>query len=181
MNKRISRLRKKYKPKKVKVLFVAESPPVSEDDEVRFFYNPEQERWDYMYRAVMEAVFSDFQYCPGEKDKWLRKFRKHGYYMIDATDKPVNRSSAAERRQILKDSVKSKLSEIRKLVTKKTPIVLIKRNVFEAFSEPLRDKGYNVIHEEFLPFPSHGHQARFIKACRNCLAKNKRSSSRRAQ
>ena len=170
MSTTISKLRKRYKPKTVKVLFVAESPPISDDDEVRFFYNPKQERWDYMYRAVMEAVFSDFQYCSGEKDKWLRKFQKHGYYMIDATDKPVNRYSAAERRQILKDSVKSKLREISKLVTKKTPIVLIKKNVFEAFNEPLRN-GYNVIHKEFLPVPSHGHQARFIKACRNCLDK----------
>jgi hypothetical protein len=171
MSTRISRLRKKYKPKtkKVKVLFVAESPPVSDDDKVRFFYNPEQERWDYMYRAVMEAVFSDFQYCPREKDKWLRKFQKHGYYMIDATDKPVNRLLAAERRQILKDSVKSKLREISKLATKKTPIVLIKKNVFEAFNEPLCKEDYKVIHEEFLPFPSHGHQARFIKACRIAL------------
>jgi hypothetical protein len=177
MSTTIAKLRKRYKPKTVKVLFVAESPPVSDDDKVRFFYNPRQERWDYMYRAVMEAVFPDFQYFPDEKDKWLRKFQKHGYYMIDATDMPVNRISAAKRHQILKDSVKLKQDEISKLVTKKTPIVLIKKNVFEVFNEPLRNAGYNVIHEEFLPFPSHGHQPRFIDACRNYLVKNKRSSA----
>jgi hypothetical protein len=52
----ISALRKQYRPEKIEVLIVAESPPDSADEEVRFFYNPRQERWDHMYRSVMKAV-----------------------------------------------------------------------------------------------------------------------------
>ncbi|MGA7951384.1 MAG: hypothetical protein WCA45_14665 [Thiobacillaceae bacterium] len=101
MNTTISRLRQRYKPKTIKVLFVAESPPAesppkSLDEEVRFFYNPRQERWDHMYRSVMKAVFPDFEYRFGEKDKWLRRFSDDGYYMIDATDSPVNRLSSSK-------------------------------------------------------------------------------------
>jgi hypothetical protein len=169
MSTTISRLRQRYKPERVTVLFVAESPPSSSDDEVRFFYNPRQERWDHMYRAVMKAVFPEFEYGPGEKEDWLRKFKEHGYYLIDATDRPVNRLSSAERRSELNAAVEGKLSEIRMLVTPGTPIVLVKKNIFAAFNRPLRGAGYNVIHACFLPFPSHGHQARFVEACRNCL------------
>jgi hypothetical protein len=170
----IRRLRNRYKPATVKVLFVAESPPESTDDgEVRFFYNPRQERWDHMYRAVMTAVFPDFEYRPGEKDVWLRTFKEHGYYMIDATDSPINRRSPAERRRRLNAALKEKLREIEGLISPTTPIILVKKSVFLAFNGPLRDRGFNVIHESFLPFPSHGHQPRFIAECCDCLRRHK--------
>ena len=73
------------------------------------------------------------------------------------------------RRRELADAVDSKLSEIRGLVAPSTPILLVKKAIFAAFHQPLREAGYNVIHESFLPFPSHGHQARFVEACRTCL------------
>ena len=168
----ISQLRKRYRPKKIKVLFVAESPPESSED--RFFYNWRQERWDNMYRTVMKAVFPEFEYRPGEKDNWLRKFSKHGYYLIDVTDRPVNRLSPAERRYALDAAVKAKLTEIKMLVSPSTPIVLVKKNVFSALNRRLRDAGYNVSHESFLPFPSHGHQKEFVRKCRDCLRKTKR-------
>ena len=165
----ISQLRSHFKPDTVKVLFLAESPPESNDDEVRFFYNPRQERWDHMYRSVMKAVFPDFEYRPGQKDQWLSKFMQYGYYLIDAIDFPINRLLSDERRRLLNVSIKGKLSEIATLVTQDTPIVLVKRNVFLAFNDPLRKAGYNVIHESFLPFPAYGHQEEFIAACAGCL------------
>jgi hypothetical protein len=169
MSTTISRLRERYKPERIKVLFVAESPPKSSDDEERFFYNSRLERWDYMYRAVMQAVFPEFEYRRGEKERWLRKFQAQGYYLIDATDRKVNCDSPAVRREALTVAVKGKLSEIQMLVAPSTPIILIKKNVFKLFNRLLRDAGYNVIHKSFLPFPSHGHQARFVVECRDCL------------
>ena len=127
-----------------------------------------------MYRSVMKAVFPGFVYRPGEKNDWLRRFQRDGYYLIDATDRPVNRLSCAERRKAINDTMERKLSEIKRLVSPSTPIVLVKKNIFSAFNRPLRDAGYNVIHESFLPFPSHGHQTRFVEACRNCLRKAQR-------
>lgn len=174
MSMTISLLREHYKPKTVKILFVAESPPESVDEEVRFFYNPRQERLDHMYRSVMKAVFPDFEYYHGEKDQWLHKFKNHGCYLVDATDRPVNHLSPAERRKELNAAVEGKLSEIKALVLQSTPIILVKKNIFAAFNRPLRDAGYNVIHETFLPFPSHGHQARFIEACGKCLRESQR-------
>jgi hypothetical protein len=172
MTTSIRRLRERYRPERVTVLFVAESPPEPSDDEVRFFYNPDLESWDYLYRAVMQCVFpEEFEYRPREKADWLRKFQAHGYYLIDATDRPVNRLSPAERRRVLDAAVGGKVAEIRRLVARGTPIVLVKKNVFATFEGPLRDAGYNVIHESFLPFPAYGHQARFVEACRQCLRK----------
>ena len=128
-----------------------------------------------MYRSVMKAVFPNFEYRPGEKEKWLLRFQVYGYYMIDATDTPINHRSASERRRALNNAVESKLREIAKLVSLDTPIVLVKENVFLAFNASLRNAGYNVIHDSFLPFPSHGHQARFIAACGDCLRNQSRN------
>jgi hypothetical protein len=170
MNTTISRLRERYRPERITVLFVAESPPESTDD-VRYFYNPEQERWDHMYRAVMTAVFPEFAYRPGEKGAWLHRFREHGYHLIDASDRPVNRLPAAERRRVLSAAVAGTVAEVKRLVTPGTPIILVKKNVFALFARPLRDSGYRVLNDRFLPFPSHGHQARFINYCRHYLRK----------
>lgn len=138
------------------------------------------------------ALECDNGYCPGasgthlplalsrsdtesfgnnSQHKWLRTFQEHGYYLIDATDRPVNRLSPAELRSELKAALEGKLSEIRMLAPPGTPIVLVKKNIVAVFNRPLRAAGYNVIHESYLPFPSHGHQARFVEACRNCLAR----------
>ena len=62
-----------------------------------------------------------------------------------------------------------KVSEISELVSRETPILLIKKNIFAALARPLREAGHNVIHDRFLPFPSHGHQARFIEAFQQSL------------
>lgn len=177
MSTAISKLRERYKPERIKVLFIAESPPKSAHDKVRFFYNPDQELWDHMYRAVMKVVFPEFVHRQGEKELWLRKFQSLGFYLIDATDRPVNHLSPTERRRELTAAVEGKLVEIKSLITPDTPIILVKKNIFSAFSVPLLQAGYNVIHGSFLPFPSHGHQARFIKACRNCLRKRRSGSA----
>jgi hypothetical protein len=171
MDKRIPRLRKRYRPEGIMVLFIAESPPESSDDEVRFFYNHRQEKWDYLYLAVMKAVFPEFDRRRGEKERWLHKFQEHGYYLMDATDRPVNRLSSAERRRELERAVKPTLNKIKRLVSPSTPIILVKKNVFSALYRPLRDAGYSVIHESFLPFPSHGRLKEFIRKCRDCLGK----------
>ncbi|HEU0195637.1 MAG TPA: hypothetical protein VFQ88_00300 [Nevskiaceae bacterium] len=136
---------------------------------MRFFYNPRQERYDYMYRSVMEAVFPSFRFKRGQKDTWLKRFQDAGYYMIDATDKPVNGLSEAKRRQELCRNVERKLVEIRELTVPHTPILLIKKNIFEIFNEPLRNAGMNVVHETFLPFPAYGYQRRFVEACSKCI------------
>lgn len=169
----IDQLRERYKPEKVKMLFVAESPPKSppgaSESEIRFFYNPKQERWDNLYRSVMKSVFPEFEFQKGEKDKWLTMFKGRGYFLIDATDRPVNHLQRAERRQELEAVLEAKLSEIKSLISPATPIILVKKNIFQAFKEPLRKLGYNVIHKEFLPFPSQGHQHRFIELCSDCI------------
>jgi hypothetical protein len=151
-------LREKYKPTAVKYLLIAESPPRS--DEGRFFYNPELEKWDFLFKSIMEVIFSDF--TTGRKDEFLQRFKEEGFYLIDATDTPVNHlRKVTDRNRVIEASIEDKLEEIAGLVSKSTPIFLIKKNVFEIFHPLLKREGYYVTNDEPLPFPSRGWQPVF--------------------
>ena len=67
LNYKELRERYKYKPRKIKCLLIAESPPRSEDK--RFFYNPDQDRYDFLFKSVMEVIFPNFtnNYRKGQK------------------------------------------------------------------------------------------------------------------
>ena len=153
-------LREKYKPRKIKCLLIAESPPKSEE---RFFYNPGQEKYDFLFKSVMEVIFPDFKnnYQRGQKHEYLQRFKEQGFYLIDAVDTPINDRKRRERNKIIRKNLENKIKEIEELISKDTPIILIKKNVFEIFHHELEERGFNVVHDEHIPFPSSGHQEEF--------------------
>jgi hypothetical protein len=82
-------LRRKYRPQKVKLLFVGESPPTSG----RFFYN----RDSGLYRAMLGAfrqVDSSI-----EDENFLEVFKQAGCYLTDACRTPVDRMTPDARRK----------------------------------------------------------------------------------
>jgi len=160
-------LRERYKPRarEIKCLLIAESPPRSEDK--RFFYNPDQEKYDFLFKSVMEAIFPDFR--KGQKYEYLQRFKEQGFYLIDAVDTPINYRKGRERNRIIKENLKNKIREIEGLISKDTPIILIKKNVFEIFYPELKERGFNFVCSEYIPFPSFGHQQKFKEKFKLCL------------
>lgn len=157
-----SDLRQRYKPEKIKCLLIAESPPFS-GDEMRFFYNPDVSRKDYLLRETMKVLFPDFKdnYNGKNKGEYLEKFKEKGFYLIDSINFPVNDRSDALRNKALKEQVPLKLKEIENLIDKDTPIILIKKNIHDIYYDELSSKGYNVLNEKALPFPCAGQQGNF--------------------
>lgn len=74
------RLRKSFRPKKVRILFVGESPPVSG----RFFYRADSG----LYRAIREAFTKAFPNIRGQN--FLESFRDLGCYLVDLCERPVD-------------------------------------------------------------------------------------------
>jgi hypothetical protein len=108
----------------------------------------------------MEVIFSGF--TSGRKAEFLRRFKDEGFYLIDATDTPVNHlRRKSDRNEIIEASIEDKLREIAGLVNKSTPIFIIKKNVFEIFYPLLKSQGYYIANDEPLPFPSRGWQQVF--------------------
>lgn len=171
MSPSIQELRERYKPAEIKYLLLAESPPLSQPDQLRFFYNPEKEWWDFFFRSVMEVVFPEFKtsYKKGDKGKWLDRFKEAGFFMMDAVDTPINTITEKERERVIRSEIKARIAAIENLVSRETPIFLIKKNIFNIFHLILKELGFNVCHNEILPFPSTGQQERFKQRFKRLL------------
>jgi hypothetical protein len=82
------RLRRHYRPARVRILFVGESPPASG----RFFYQADSG----LYRAIRRTFLSAFTKL-GDTD-FLESFRKLDCYLVDLCGSPVDRLTAKHRR-----------------------------------------------------------------------------------
>ena len=171
MKTSIQELRERYRPAEIKYLLLAESPPLSQPDQFRFFYYPGKEWWDFFFRSVMVVVFPEFKtsYKKGDKGKWLDRFKEAGFFMMDAVDTPINTITEKERERVILSEIKARIAAIGNLVSKKTPIFLIKKNIFNIFYPILMEQGFNICHDEIIPFPSTGQQERFKQRFKRLL------------
>ena len=76
-------LRRRYRPARVRVLFVGEAPPASG----RFFYKADSG----LYRAVRDAFAQAAFFVP--TDDFLETFRTRGCYLVDLCGQPVDHLS----------------------------------------------------------------------------------------
>jgi hypothetical protein len=82
------RLRRRYRPARVRILFVGESPPASG----RFFYQADSG----LYRAVQQTFLAAFLGLSAAN--FLESFRKLDCYLVDLCGRPVDRLTARQRR-----------------------------------------------------------------------------------
>jgi hypothetical protein len=81
------RLRERYLPARVRILFVGESPPASG----RFFYQADSG----LYRAMRDTFESAFPVLP--KSEFLDSFRSLGCCLVDLCGEPVDRMTRGAR------------------------------------------------------------------------------------
>ena len=87
-------LRKRYRPERVRVLFVGEAPPASG----RFFYQANSG----LYRAIRDTFLAAFPSLG--KDEFLESFRALGCYLVDLCGKPVDQMDKQSRERICQAS-----------------------------------------------------------------------------
>lgn len=141
----------KYKPKRVRLLLVAEAPPCTTD---RYFYFEDVTEHDSLFRYVYRGLFNETPSREG-KAGCLAKMRDAGVYLIDVSEEPIA------------DGAKTRLTpeQILALVPRckalnPDAIVLIKSNVYDLNYKPLVDAGFNVA-DARMPFPASGQQKKF--------------------
>ena len=162
------RLRRKFKPAEVRLIFVAESPPASG----KYFYDITGTVTEPLFAAIMRDVLGQ---TPRTKTDGLRAFQDAGYTLVDATYTPVNRGLTNRERdnRILEDypSLKQDLAKLTQ--RKPIPILLVKANVCRLLEERLVADGFNVINKgTIVPFPASGQQGRFRTAATSILRRS---------
>ena len=155
----------KYKPDKIKYLFIAEAPPdadIEKGEEFRYFYFDNVAfKFDYLFKNIVEILFS-VKYDKIDKKYWLNKLKSEGFFLIDAVHTPIKRGlSDKKRAELINDDFPYLHEKLKKLTDRETKIILIKKVVYNELNRRLRINGFNVVNTEMLNFPSHGNQTKF--------------------
>ena len=146
----------KYRPKKIDLSLVAETPPKELD---RYFYFESVESHDWLFRHVFEVLFSVIP-NRSAKTSWLNELKKRGIFLIDLKPDPLDKSN-------LKDHVDDLVRRCKELRPRR--IILIKATVYKTAYEHLFKAGLPVIDQQ-VNFPSTGQQNKFREQFAKALA-----------
>ena len=147
------RLKQSYKPEKIKVLFVGESPPQKD----QYFYDANSNLFRCIQKAFQDSVDPD---CGGGI-KFLEYFKKAGCFLDDLCSLPVNGMTTPEenrKRNQLQDEGISYLREKIALMHPAAVIIIMKR-----IKEKVKTACDKVVPKpqiDCIPFPSNGWQTK---------------------
>lgn len=180
--KNIERFRSEYLPEKIQLLLVGEAPPDASD---RFFYYPNVKTNDWLFIAILKAFIGKNAYqkyiefrkdndVSDKKTRFLNELKNRGIYLIDLSSFPAGKITPESQKDTF-------LKSLEKLVKngnmdKDTPIILIKKSVYECLYKELITNKYCVLNQGVIPFPSCGQQTNFNEKFLDILKKNKIST-----
>jgi hypothetical protein len=161
-------LRERYRPDRLRVLLIAESPPDPGAGNRRFFYSPEL-RADNLYRGVAEALYGERpNFDVRKKTAVLDQLKADGFWLIDAVDTPVDKLGSTARTAAIQAATASVVDACIRLAPE-LGVIICHGKVYAAAAAPLRDAGVNVLHDESLPFPLGNWRAQFVAGFRRAL------------
>lgn len=148
----------KYRPKKVRLLLVAEAPPCDTD---RYFYFEKVDTHDWLFRYVWEGLTGE---KPGRESKadHLDELKRMGVFLIDLHEDNVSQPKLAQ----LAPKVPGLVQRCKAL--KPGRVVLIKSIVHDAAFAALREAGLPVV-DARIPFPASGQQKKFLTLFREAV------------
>lgn len=160
------RIRHRYKPARIAVLLIAESPPPSKEiQSSRHFYRSDRIRVDdrlftnTIWALYPEAKQLSEQELEMHKSSWLRRLQADGIYMIEALTVSQHHEVTKQQRQAkIAAELPNLIRRVTRLVDKHTSIILIKSNVFLVAAEPLRQAGFQVLNSVLVDYPGQFNQ-----------------------
>ena len=150
----------KYKPKRVRLLLVAEAPPCTTD---RYFYFEDVAEHDSLFRYVYRGLFGETPTREAKADH-LARMRGAGVYLIDVSEEPI---ADGAKVRLTTDQLAEVVPRCRAL--KPEAIILIKSNVYDLTHRSLADAGFKVA-DVRMPFPASGQQKKFETLFASALA-----------
>ena len=164
-----NRNRRKYRPRRVRFLLIAESPPSSGG----FFYFGTTIGKDHLFRETMKALELWPRNEPMRKgvDKrtMLRHFQSMGFYLLDASVFPVDKLRPIERRKTVLNQTGRLVRDV--IEANPVHILIVKSSIFNPVRNALRESGLSnrVLNTRPVSFPSHGNQRTYRSVLRRAL------------
>jgi hypothetical protein len=160
-------LREQYRPDRLEVLLIGESPPDPGDGSRRFFYAPTLQI-DNLYRGVAQALYGP-EVDLADKPAVLGRLQADGFWLIDAVDQPINHLPPGPRRAAISAAVPQLVARCRALAPRRG-VIICHRVVYQLTASSLREAGVRVLHDQPLPFPLGNWRAAFITGLRRALS-----------
>jgi len=159
-------IRQKYKPSHIKLLLIAESPPPPLDVQSsrQFYYTDRIRKDDRLFINTIRALYpetmeSSEPILEEHKETWLRRLQQDGIYMIEALEESQKHEVTKPKRQeLIKAAIPGLIKRVGELAKPSTKIILIKSNVFEMASKPLKAAGFTVLNTELVDYPGRFNQ-----------------------
>lgn len=104
----------------------------------------------------------------------MNKLKENGIYLMDLSSFPAGKITPESQKDTFMNYLE-KLIKNRNM-DKDTPIILIKKSVYECLYMELINKNYCVLNQGVIPFPSCGQQTNFNEKFLDTLKKNKIST-----
>ena len=168
---------RKYRPTPIRLLFIAEAPPALKFG--RFFYFASLTNGDTLFLEMMKVLYPidtafveyddnrkpdfDAKRVRQSKEKWLKKFKRDGFYLIDALEQPMPENAGTTTK---KQMIRSALPELRRKVRRlcsdgDVPVILIGSPTYSVCAEAIRKDGLRLLNEEMIDHPARGGQKLF--------------------
>ena len=163
--------RNKYRPKKVNLLLIAESPPSSGG----YFYAEETIGKDHLFRETMKALElwpADRPMRKGcDKRPMLKQFRSLGFFLIDTCELPIDKMPPRLRKLSTIKGASTLSHRVKELDPSR--ILIVKKTVFNPVRQALSLAGFEdrILNNRAMPFPSHGNQKKYRLMVRRLLKK----------
>jgi len=146
-------LRRKYKPDRIRVLFVGESRPANGT----FVYMGNSVLFERTVRCLNERR-NQAWCCSAD---FLRFVKSKGCYLDDLCCEPVNKMDRGSRRRARKEGVPSLVQRLRCYAP--AAVICVMRGIDPYVREALAQAEMEDVPFYSLPFPAWGHQAGYCK------------------
>ncbi len=161
-------LREANRPKRIKVLLIAESPRDPGAAQRRFFYSPTL-LIDNLYRGVAEAVYGENpDFTVEGKEPVLQSLRRDGFWLLDAVRAPINKLKIPARRRAIRENRDALITKCRELEPERG-VIICHGMIYDEVAMQLRQAGIYVMHNRPLPFPLGNWRKTFVDGFRNAL------------
>jgi|SRR5579859_3662622 len=149
----------RYKPQRVRLLLVAQTPPANAPrDPPRYFYFEKVSKHDDLFRGVIKAILG-VEPIRHQKASQLAMLRDQGVFLIDLKPDPSDPLP-------LDSFVPALIERCRQLLP--DHIILMKADVYDAAFAAAHSANLPVI-DARIPFPGSGRQAEFAQAMSRAL------------
>ena len=166
----------RYRPDRIRVLFLAESPPAPRPCRPPSYFFFPNSFSDLLFATVIFALYGiRYKKDPVLKESLLQKFRADGFWLMDAVEYPINNIPKPHRPEKVRADLPNLLGRLNSLrqegvLDETSGIAIIMEDVWKLLAPVLAEQGYYILNRNrYIGFPGYYYDQRTVDEIRKIL------------